>query len=77
MRTHGITNYPSPGTLDGGIHSPDFTAIGLDPHTLQFQAAAKACGMGLAWQVMWWWPAAAAQPGQNTQGQYSRARRAS
>ena len=77
MRAHGITNYPSPGTLDGGIHSPDFTAIGLDPHTLQFQAAAKACGMGLAWQVMWWWPAAAAQPGQNTQGQYSRARRAS
>ena len=38
---------------------------------------AAACGMGLAWQVMWWWPAAAAQPGQNTQGQYSRARRAS
>ena len=77
MRAHGITNYPSPGTLDGGIHSPDFTAIGLDPHTLQFQAAAKACGMGLVWQVMWWWPAAAAQPGQDTQGQYSRARRAS
>ena len=77
MRAHGITNYPSPGTLDGGIHSPDFTAIGLDPHTFQFQAAAKACGMGLVWQVMWWWPAAAAQPGQDTQGQYSRARRAS
>ena len=76
MRAHGITNYPSPGTLDGGIHSPDFTAIGLDPHTFQFQAAAKACGMGLVWQVMWWWPAAAAQPGQDTQGQYSRARRA-
>jgi len=35
MRAHGITNYPSPGTLDGGIHPPDFTAIGLDPHTLQ------------------------------------------
>jgi len=77
MRAHGITNYPSPGTLDGGIHSPDFTAIGLDPHTFQFQTAAKACGMGLVWQVMWWWPAAAAQPGQDTQGQYSRARRAS
>jgi hypothetical protein len=72
MRAHGITNYPSPGTLDGGIHSPDFTAIGLDPHTLQFQAAAKACGMGQVWQVMWWWPAAAPPPGQA--GTYSRAR---
>jgi hypothetical protein len=77
MRTHGVTNYPSPGTLDGGIHWPDFTAIGLDPHTLQFQAAAKACGMGLAWEAMWWWPAAAAQPGQDTQVQGSRARRPS
>jgi hypothetical protein len=77
MRTHGITNYPSPGALDGGIHSPDFTAIGLDPHTLQFQAAGKACGMELVWQAMWWWPAAAAQPGQDTQVQRSRAQRAS
>lgn len=77
MRAHGITGYPSPGALDGGIHSPDLTAIGLDPHTLQFQAAAKACGMGLAWQAMWWWPAAAAQPGQDTQVQHSRVRRAS
>jgi len=77
MRAHGITNYPSPGTLDGGIHSPDFTAIGLDPHTLQFQAAAKACGMGLVWQVMWWWPAAAVQPGQGMQAQRSPAWRAS
>jgi hypothetical protein len=77
MRAHGIGNYPSPGTLDGGIHSPDFTAIGLDPHTLQFQAAAQACGIGPAWQVMWWWPAAAVQPGQGTQAQPSPARRAS
>ena len=68
MRAHGITRYPSPGTLDGGIHSPDFTAIGLDPHTLQFQAAAKACGLGPVWQVMWWWPAADSGPG----GNYSR-----
>jgi hypothetical protein len=75
MRTHGITSYPSPGTLDGGIHSPDFTAIGLDPHTLQFQAAAKACGMGAVWQAMWWWPAKAVQPGQV--GTYTKARRAS
>ena len=62
MRAHGITGYPSPGALDGGLHEPDFTAIGLDPHTLQFQAAAKACGMGPAWQVVWWWPAGAVQP---------------
>ena len=77
MRAHGITNYPSPGTLDGGIHAPDFTAIGLDPHTLQFQAAARACEMGPVWQVMWWWPAPAAQLG--PAGTYSRAmpRRAS
>jgi hypothetical protein len=66
MRAHGITGYPSPGTLGGGIHSPDFTVIGLDPHTLAFQAAAKACGMGLAWQSVWWWPAAGIQPGQGT-----------
>jgi hypothetical protein len=63
MRAHGVTNYPSPAALDGGLHSPDFTTIGLDPHTLEFQAAAQACGMGLAWQVVWWWPAGVAQPG--------------
>lgn len=57
MRAHGITGYPSPGALDGGLHVPDFPAIGLDPHTLQFQAASRACGMGLGWQVVWWWPA--------------------
>jgi hypothetical protein len=50
-------------TLDGGLHSPDFTTIGIDPHTLRFQAAAQACGMGLVWQVVWWWPAGAPQPG--------------
>jgi hypothetical protein len=63
MRAHGITGYPSPGALGGGLHSPDFTTIGLDPHTLRFQAAAQACGMGLVWQVVWWWPAGAPQPG--------------
>ncbi len=62
MRAHGITGYPSPGTLDGGLHVPDFTAIGLDPHTLQFQAAGRACGMGDLWQVLWWWPAGVTQP---------------
>jgi hypothetical protein len=63
MRAHGITGYPSPGTLEGGIHSPDFTAIGLSTHTLQFQAAGQACEMGLAsWQTLWWWPATLAQP---------------
>jgi hypothetical protein len=63
MRAHGITGYPSPGALDGGLHAPDFTTIGLDPHTLRFQAAAQACGMELVWQVVWWWPARAPQPG--------------
>jgi hypothetical protein len=76
IRAHGITGYPSPGTIDGGIHSPDFAAIGLDTHTLQFQAAAQACGMGLVWQAMWWWPAAATQPGQGTQVYKRSARRA-
>jgi hypothetical protein len=42
MRVHGITGYPSPATLVGGLHVPDFTAIGLDPHTLQFLAAGQA-----------------------------------
>jgi len=62
MRAHGITGYPSPGALDGGLHEPDFTAIGLNPHTLQFQAAARACGMGQLWQVLWWWPAGLTGP---------------
>lgn len=70
MRGHRITRYPSPGTLDGGIHSPDLTAIGLDPHTLQFQAAAEACGMEPVWQVMWWWPA----PDSGHGGNYSAGR---
>ena len=62
MRAHGITGYPSPGALDGGLHEPDATAIGLDTHTLRFQAAARACGMGLAWQAVWWWPAGDSAP---------------
>jgi hypothetical protein len=62
MRAHGIITYPSPGTIGGGIHSPDATAIGLDTHTLQFQAAGTACGIGLMWQQMWWWPAGDSQP---------------
>ena len=62
MRAHGITGYPSPGAINGGIHSPDATAIGLGTHTLQFQAAGKACGMGLMWQQVWWWPAGDSQP---------------
>jgi hypothetical protein len=69
MRAHGITNYPSPATLDGGIHGPDPVAIGLDTHTLQFQAAAKACGMAAGlWQQMWWWPATMSQPGGSPAG---------
>ena len=57
MRAHGITRYPSPATIGGGIHSPDFTTLGLDTHTPQFQAAGRACGMaGGLWQTQWWWP---------------------
>jgi hypothetical protein len=63
MRAHGITSYPSPGALDGGLHEPDATAIGLDTHTPQFVAAARACGMaGGLWQAQWWWPAGLSQP---------------
>jgi hypothetical protein len=63
MRTHGITGYPSPGALDGGLHEPDATAIGLDTHTPQFAAAAGACGLaGGLWQAQWWWPAGLSQP---------------
>jgi hypothetical protein len=68
MRAHGITNYPSPGTLEGGIHVPDATVIGLDTHTLLFQAAGQACGMRLQWQTLWWWPAPLGQP--STMPQY-------
>src|SRR5215469_6690625 len=45
MRAHGITRYPSPGAIDGGLHVPDAVAIDLDTHTPQFAAAARACGM--------------------------------
>jgi hypothetical protein len=62
MRAHGITGYPSPAALGGGLHGPDAVTVGLDTHTLQFQAAAKACGMGLLWQQVWWWPAGSEQP---------------
>ena len=48
MRGHGITGYPSPAALGGGLHSPDAVTIGLDTHTLQFQAAGQACGHGTA-----------------------------
>lgn len=63
MRAHGITGYPSPGALDGGLHEPDATASGLDTHTPQFAAAARGCGMaGGLWQAQWWWPAGLSQP---------------
>jgi hypothetical protein len=62
MRAHGISGYPSPGALDGGLHEPDFTAIGLDPHTPRFQAAGRACGLALQWQTAWWWPAGLTHP---------------
>ena len=62
MRARGITGYPSPATLGGGLHVPDFSTIGLDPHTLQFQAAGRACGLGDLWQMQWWWPAGLTQP---------------
>jgi len=68
MRAHGITGYPSPATLDGGIHGPDPAAIGLDTHKLQFQAAGEACGMQGMWQGVWWWPAGMAQPGPTESG---------
>lgn len=62
MRAHGITSFPSPGAIDGGLHVPDYTVLGLDPHTLRFQAAARACGMGGTWQALWWWPAGLTGP---------------
>jgi hypothetical protein len=69
MRAHGITGYPSPATLGGGIHGPDPVTIGLDTHTLLFQAAAKACGMAAGlWQQVWWWPATMSQPGGSPAG---------
>lgn len=59
---NGAPASPAPATLDGGIHVPDFTTLGLDPHTLQFQAAGRACGLGDLWQVLWWWPTGLVQP---------------
>lgn len=63
MRAHEISSYPSPATLNGGIHSPDFTTLGIDTHTPQFAAAAKACRLpGGTWGAQWWWPAGSVQP---------------
>jgi hypothetical protein len=57
MRARGITGYPDPALIDGGIHVPDLWAIGVDTHTPQFQAAGKACKAGDLWPFEWWWPA--------------------
>ena len=65
MRAHGITRYPSPATIGGGIHSPDFTTLGLDTHTPQFQAAGRACG----------WPACGRCSGGGRRGRCSGDRR--
>lgn len=62
MRAHGVAAYPTPATLNGGIQVPDITTPRVDPHTLQFLAAAKACHVPGAWQSMWWWPASQGQP---------------
>ena len=56
MHAHGITNYPFPAAINGGIHIPDFTPS-LNTHTVQFQAAGRACGMPDLWRTVWWWPA--------------------
>ncbi len=57
MRAHGISGYPSPATLNGGIHSPDFTTLSMNPHTLRFQAAGTICHIPGLWRQVWWWPA--------------------
>jgi hypothetical protein len=57
MRAHGITGYPDPAAVDGGLHVPDLWRIGVDTHTLQFQAAGDACQAGDLWLAEWWWPA--------------------
>jgi hypothetical protein len=56
MRAHGITSYPAPAAINGGLHVPDFTP-GLNTHTLRFAAAGRACGLGDLWQAQWWWQA--------------------
>lgn len=62
--SHSRTAEACPSVRDActAIHVPDFTTLGLDPHTLQFQAAGGACGLGDLWQMQWWWPAGLAQP---------------
>jgi len=44
------------GATGGGIHTPDLTAIGVDPHALRFHMAGMACRMPGLWQLEWWWP---------------------
>jgi hypothetical protein len=58
-------SYPNDATLGahvaaatgGGIHTPDLTAIGVDPHALRFHMAGMACRMPGLWQLEWWCPA--------------------
>ncbi len=62
MRAHGITRYPSPAAIGGGIHAPDFTTTGIDTHTPRFHAAGKTCRTPGMWGLVWWWPAGSVQP---------------
>lgn len=41
MRRHGFPKFPGDW---GGIHVGQFTALGIDVHSPQFQAAMKTCG---------------------------------
>jgi hypothetical protein len=62
MHTHGITGQPSPAAINGGLHVPDYTTIGIDTHSPLFQAAGRACGLTGLWNLQWWWPAGSVQP---------------
>jgi hypothetical protein len=57
MRSRGISGFPSPATLSGGIHVPDITTPFVATHTAQFLASAKACKMTGLWNLTWWWRA--------------------
>jgi hypothetical protein len=65
MRAHGISGFPSLATINGGIHSPDYSAIGLDTNTLKFQAAGRSCDLAGLWRSVWWWSSGSGQPDQH------------
>jgi hypothetical protein len=43
VRSHGITQFPDPQSINGKVRLVFTPSMGIDPNSPQFQAAQKAC----------------------------------